>query len=140
MTSTHRFTGLALTETGRTRQITKSFKGLAEDMKRRRAGQPADCDQPQTLEEALRRIVYLEQKLDEAQTTIDDLRAQINGDAPAASAAPIESWTTKTVAQKSGVAICTIIRNVDTLGGWQLQSGDWLFPVGTTYGRRRKAK
>jgi len=44
------------------------------------------------------------------------------------------------VAEKSGVAICTICRNADKLGGTQLASGDWVFPVGTTYGRRRKAK
>lgn len=141
MTSNPRYTGLAATHQGRTRQITKAYKGIADDLKRSRAGQPADCDQPQTLEDALRRIAFLEQQLADAQTLIEEMRGQANSDASVEAVAESgKSWSTKTVADKSGVAICTIIRNVDTLGGWQLESGDWRFPVGTIYGRRRKAK
>jgi len=136
MTSRH-YLNLAATQSGRTRQIAKGYRGLAEDMKRRQSDQ-ADCDQPQTLEEALRVIASLQQQLADAQTLINDMRGQANSDAPAEAGS--QSWSTKTVADKSGVAICTIIRNVDVLGGWQLESGDWRFPVGTTYGRRRKAK
>lgn len=138
--TTRTFTGLADTATGRTRQITKAYKGLADDLKRRSAGQPADCDEPQTLKQAKLVIASLRNQLADAQTLIDEMRAQANSDAAAPVVTTSASWTTKTVAEKSNVAICTIIRNADNLGGWQLQSGDWLFPVGTTYGRRRKAK
>jgi len=142
MTSvSRRFTGIADTQKGRTRQITKAYKGMADDLNHRRAVAAVDCDQPTTLPAALMVIEALKQQLADAQNLIDDMRAQANSDAPAGSAAAmIKSWSTKTVADKSGVAICTIIRNVDKLGGWQLDSGDWRFPVGTTYGRRRKAK
>lgn len=140
MTSvSHRFTGLAATETGRTRQIAKAFHGMAEDMKTR-AVASADCDEPKTLAQAKRVIASLRNKIAEYEDLLNEIRAEANSDAPTPAVTSSKSWTTKTVAEKSGVAISTIIRNVDKLGGWQLQSGDWMFPVGTTYGRRRKSK
>lgn len=138
MTTTRGFTGLAATTNGRTKQIARGFRGLAADIERRRSRQPVEPAAPQSLEQALRVIDALRSQLADAQDTIDSLRAQLNSD----SASPVASeamWDTATVARKSGVAISTICRNADTLGGKKL-GGDWLFPAGTTYGRRRKSK
>ncbi len=134
MTTTRGFIGLAATANGRAKQINRGFRGLAADIERRRAGQAVEPDAPQTLDHALRLIAQLRNQLVDAQATIDDLRAGLNSDSAVVSEA---MWDTATVARKSGVAISTICRNADKLGGKKL-GGDWLFPVGTTYGRRRK--
>ncbi|MBA3948124.1 MAG: hypothetical protein H0X37_26690 [Herpetosiphonaceae bacterium] len=138
MTTTSRFGALSKTQAGRTGQINRAYKGLAEDMKRKAIAVP-DCDQPQTLEQALRVIVDLQSKLADAQNLIEDMRANANSDAPVATTSTAKYWDTKRVAKESGVAICTICRNVDVLGGFKL-GGDWLFSVGTTYGKKRKRK
>lgn len=136
---TSRFTGLAATQRGRTGQVAKAFKGLAADMKRRQTIESPDCDEPQALDAAKRVIVALQQQLADAETLIDEMRAAANSDAPAATADTVHLWNTARVARESHVAVCTICRNVDLLGGIRVGK-DWLFPVGTTYGRKRKAK
>lgn len=131
---------LAATLSGRTRQITAGYNGLADRLKRARAAQAqAGCpddlaaltrDQLQAL------VVSLQAKLEGALATIEDLRALANRDA----ALPADAmWDTATVARKSGVNVSTICRNAQRLGGIKL-GGDWMFPSGTTYGRRRAAK
>jgi len=141
MTST-RYSGLAATQQGRTRQMSRSYRGMADEIERRRAERAEDCDDLSSLshQQLTNLVISLRQQLTDAQNLIDEMRAEANGSTPVQAESSGDYWTTKMVAEKSGVAICTIIRNVDTLGGWQLQSGDWLFPIGTTYGRRRKAK
>jgi hypothetical protein len=148
---TSRFTGLAATQRGRTGQVAKAFKGLAADLKNKQVFNP-DCDEPQTLEAAKRVIVALQQQLADAEALIAEMRAasnsdapaatadaEANSDAPAATADTVHLWNTARVARESHVAVCTICRNVDLLGGIRVGK-DWLFPVGTTYGRRRKRK
>lgn len=138
MTSTSRFNGLAATQTGRTAQLTRAYKTMAADMKRRQSAQPVDIDEPQTLADALRLITALRQQLADAQAAIDDMRKASNGEVTVSESATADYWTTAQVARKSNVAICTICRNAGTLGGRKVGS-DWFFPVGTTYGRRRKS-
>lgn len=140
MTTTNHI-GLAATQRGRTAQITRAYLGQADDLKNRKLVQPADCDQPQTLEEALRVIVDLKNKLQEAEDQREADRAAAYNDAPVAVSAA-KYWDTATVAKKSGnKAVSTICRNAKALGGIKL-AGDWLFPEGTIYSgkRHRKAK
>lgn len=136
---TRHYGALGNTHQGRTSQLNRAYKGLGADMKRKQAAAGPDCDEPQTLEQYKLAYAALKLKLEEAQTLIDEMRAAANGDSPAATTTT-GFLTTAEVARKSGVAVCTIIRNTDVLGGWQLPNGDWLFPSGTTYGRRRKSK
>lgn len=136
MTMTN-FTGLGTTRTGQTKQVNRGYKGLAADMKRKQsvAVEPV----PMTAAQYECIITDLRQQLADAQALIAEMRAQANGDAPAAAISTTKYWDSKTVAEKSGVAVCTICRNADTLGGMKL-GGDWLFPAGTTYGHKRNRK
>jgi hypothetical protein len=140
MTTTSRFTGLAATQRGRTQQVNKAFRGIAEDLKNRKAVQTADCDEPQTVEQYKLLVARLRNQLADAQALIDEMRASANSEAPAAEVVTsAKLWSTERVAKESHVAICTICRNADLLGGIKIGK-DWLFPAGTTYGRRRKRK
>lgn len=140
MTSAPRsFTGIAATKSGQSQQLDRIFKNMARNLKSRNAAQPVELDEPQTLADAKRVIAHLRNQLADAQNLIDDMRAQANSDAPTVTAST-EFWDTATVARKSGnVSISTICRNAVALGGTKL-GGDWMFPVGTTYGKRRKSK
>jgi hypothetical protein len=82
-------------------------------------------------------VASLQNQLADAQRLIEEMRAQANSDAPVATVGTAKYWDTKRMAKESGVAICTICRNADALGGIKL-GGDWLFPAGTTYGKKRK--
>ncbi len=140
MTSVHRFGGLAATRTGQTKQLDRAYRGIADDLTRSKTVEAADCDQPQTLEQALRVIASLQNQLTDAQALIADMRNTANSDAPAATSRQAKYWTTKQVAQKSGnKAISTITRNAIALGGIKVGS-DWLFPVGTIHHGKRKSK
>lgn len=137
-----RYAGRAATEQGRSRQINRGYRGMADEMKRRAAGQPADCDDLSDLspQQLVNLVVSLQQQLADAQNLINEMRAEANGDLPVQAADKSEYWTTKMVAEKSGKCIATITRNAESLGGWQLESGDWLFPVGTQYAGKRSRK
>ena len=127
---------------GRTSQITRAYRGMADEMKHKKAVQAADCDQPQTLEQALRVIADLQNRLADAQTLIEEMRAAANSDqpdVPAVASSKPKYWDTKRVAKESGVAICTICRNVEALGGFMMDGG-WWFPANTTYGKKRSRK
>lgn len=140
MTSTARaYSGLAATRTGQSKQVDKAFKGMADELKRRKAVQAADCDQPQTLEQAQRVIASLQNQLADAQRLIEDMRAQANSDAPVATVSSTKYWSTERMAKESGVAICTICRNADALNGIMV-GGVWLFPAGIKYGKKRNRK
>ena len=82
--------------------------------------------------------LWLWQRLADAEALIAEMRAYANSDEPAA-AKPSAYWDSKRVARESNVAVCTICRNADKLGGTKL-GGDWVFPVGTTYGKQRRRK
>jgi hypothetical protein len=135
----NRFSPLGTTRAGQTAQVNHAFKGLAADMKRKQAVAAPDCDEPQTLEQAKRVIAHLQSQLADAQALIDEMRATANSDAPAAVTSSTKFWDSKRMAKESGVAICTICRNAESLGGIKL-GGDWLFPAGTTYGKKRTRK
>ena len=137
MTMTSRaFTGLATTRTGQTKQIDKAFKGMAAELKRRQAVQTADCDEPQSIEQYKLLVASLQNQLADAQALIEEMRTQANSDAPVATVSTAKYWDTKRMAKESGVAVCTICRNADVLGGIKM-GGDWLFPAGTKYGKKR---
>ena len=130
-------TSLARTLTGRTRQITNAYRGMADEMKRKQSVVIEDV--PMTIQQYECIIEDLRQQLADAEALIQDMRRQANSDAPAAAPSSTKYWDSKRVAKESKVAVCTICRNADTLGGIKL-GGDWLFPAGTTYGKRRKSK
>ena len=130
----HQFAGLGKTFSGRTTQIARGYRGMADEMARKQAAAPED-DAPQTLEAAKRVIAYLEQKLADAEALIEEMRADANEGIP--SGASGTYWDSKRVARESNAAVCTICRNADVLGGIKL-GGDWLFPAGTVYGKKRK--
>lgn len=134
-----RFAGLGKTQMGRSAQINRGYKGMADEMKRKKQAVDVDCDEPQTLPDALRLIAHLRNQLADAQAIIEDMRTQANGDHNAESDQKVGYWDSKRVAKESNVAVCTICRNAAEMGGIKL-GGDWLFPAGTTYGRRRKTK
>lgn len=141
MTTTSRFSDLGGTQRGRTDQITRAYRGAADEMKYKQAVQPADCDQPQTLEQALRVIADLQNKLADAQNLIDDMRAAVYSNAPAAAVNVSRYWNTQRVLKESNVrAVSTITRHAVELGGIQMADGDWLFPEGTVYKSQRKRK
>lgn len=131
------FSGLAKTAAGRTAQITRAYRGIADEMARKQTPAP-DGDTLDTLTpKQLRALVRaLQDKLADAQAAIDDMRASANGghDVPATA---VDYWDTRRVARESHVAICTICRNATALSGIKL-GGDWVFPVGTKYGGKRK--
>lgn len=137
MTTTN-FVGLSKTQRGRAEKIRRGYLGMAHEMENKRVVD-ADCDQPQTLEDALRLIAHLKNKLAEAEDQREADRAAAYGDAPAVASGTVKYWDSKRVAKESSVAICTICRNAADLGGTKL-GGDWLFPAGTTYGHKRKRK
>lgn len=130
------FNDLGKTRAGQSRQINRAFSGLADELERRRAANIEDA--PMTAAQYERRIADLEQKLADAEALISEMRAYANGDEPAA-VKPTTYWDSKRVARESHVAVCTICRNADKLGGTKL-GGDWVFPVGTTYGKQRRRK
>jgi len=134
MTSTHRFGSLAATQRGRTDQITRAYLGAAEELKHK---QEAVKTVPMTPFQYECLITDLRQQLADARHIINEMRDQANSDAPAVVTGKYED--SKTVARRSGVAVCTICRNADSLGGMKL-GGDWLFPAGTTYGKKRERK
>lgn len=138
MTTTSRFGALSKTQAGRTGQINRAYKGLADDMKRKTIAVP-DCDQPQSLEQALRVIADLQNKLVDAQNLIEDMRANANSDTPVATVNTTKYWSTERMAKESGVAVCTICRNAEALNGVKV-GGVWLFPAGIKYGKKRKRK
>lgn len=136
MTTRH-YTGLSATQRGITDQLTRGYKGHAADLKHKQS--VAVESVPITAAQYECIITDLRQQLADAQTLIAEMRSHANGDAPAAAISTAKYWDSKTVAKKSGVAVCTICRNADTLGGMKL-GGDWLFPAGTTYGHKRNRK
>lgn len=130
---------VASTLRGRTDQITRGYRGMADEMKNKHVVD-VDCDQPQTLEDALRVIAHLKNKLAEAEDQRNADRAAAYSDAPAAVTHVSKYWDTKRVAKASGnVAISTITRHALDLGGIKL-GGDWVFPEGTVYKGQRKRK
>lgn len=135
------FTGVAATRTGQTGQVNRAFKGMADEMKSKKVDQLADSDHLNRLthRQLVSLVFSLQNKLIEKQATVDEMRAEANSDAPIAAASTAKYWDTKRMAKESGVAVCTICRNADTLGGIKL-GGDWLFPAGTTYGKKRQRK
>lgn len=141
MTSYTRYAGLGATRRGQAKQVNRAFSGMADEMKRRSA-QVEDCDDLSSLshQQLVNLVVSLQQQLADAQSLIDEMRSEANGSASLQAEASGDYWTTKMVAEKSGKCIATITRNAQSLGGWQLASGDWLFPVGTKYAGRRKRK
>jgi len=130
------FHDLGKTRAGQSRQISKAYQGLADELDRRRAANTEDA--PMTAAQYERRIADLEQRLADAEALIAEMRAYANSNEPAA-AKPSTYWDSKRVARESNVAVCTICRNADKLGGTKL-GGDWVFPVGTTYGTQRRRK
>ena len=131
------FSDLGKTRAGQQRQMSKAFQGLADELDRRRAANTEDA--PMTAAQYERRIADLEQRLADAEALISEMRAYANSDEPATVAKPSTYWDSKRVARESNVAVCTICRNADKLGGTKL-GGDWVFPVGTTYGKQRRRK
>ena len=130
-------TSLARTYQGHTRQINRAFLGMADELERNAVILE---DVPMTAQQYECIIEDLRQKLADAEALINDMRAIANSDGTdTVSGNPTKYWDSKRVAKESKVAICTICRNADILGGTKL-GGDWLFPVGTTYGKKRKGK
>lgn len=141
MTSYTRYARLGATRRGQTKQVNHAYSGMADEMKRR-AAQAADCDDLSSLshQQLVNLVLSLQNQLADAQNLIDEMRAEANGSAPLQAETSGDYWTTKMVAEESGKCIATITRNAESLGGWQLQSGHWLFPVGTKYTGRRSRK
>ena len=138
MTSLARsFNGLGATRSGQSQQVAKAYRGMAAEMEAKQVD-AADCDEPQTIEQYRWLVASLQAKLADAQALIDEMRATANSDTPAA-ATTGKLIDSATLARKSGVSVSTICRHAAELGGTKM-AGDWLFPSGTTYGRRRKAK
>lgn len=130
------YAGFGATRSGQSKQVNKALRGMADDMKRKQS--VAVRAVPKTAKQYECVITDLRQQLAEALALIKDMRASVNGDTPAA--ADVSGFIdSATLARKSGVAVCTICRNADKLGGIKL-GGDWLFPATATYGRKRKAK
>lgn len=131
------YAGIAATRAGQAKQVTKAFRGIATELKRKQINQLDDSDHLNSLShrQLVGLVLSLQNQLADAQALLEESRTAAYSDAPAA----IKYDDCKTVAKRSGVAICTICRNADTLGGIKL-GGDWLFPTGTTYGKRRQRK
>lgn len=132
------FIHLAATRNGQTQQINRAYKTMAADLKCK-AVQAPDCDDPSTLshKQLVSLVLSLQNQLADALALLEEGRTAAYSDASVTGTTAY--WDSKHVADESGVAVCTICRNAKELGGTKL-AGDWLFPVGTTYGRRRKSK
>lgn len=139
MTTTSRgFAGLSTTTKGRTDQLNRVYRGMADEMKRNQAEQSDYDDLSALSAHQLRRLVIkLQQDLADAHALLEDMRAHENGDQFAAVGKKVSYWDTARVARESGKSIATICRNAKELGGIKLGS-DWVFPSGTRYGGKRK--